>query len=298
MSRTSALSICLLTAFSIPALADIKVVASIKPIQSIAAAVMQSAGTPTLLVDALSSPHTYTLTPANAKAMQDAQLILWIGPELEAFLKKPMQSLGEKAKQIELMKAHGLKLYPVREAHSDGGEESHDQDSSDPHIWLSPANATVIANTIAAELASLDPEKSNLYNDNAAAFVKELEAAEATIKGSISALEPAKVVVFHDAYQYFEKHFGFGESEALSIHPENPPGAAALKAIREDIKADNVACVFAEPQFDRKLVDTVTEGTEVYVGTLDPYGSTLPEGPGHYIATLNALATDWRKCFG
>ncbi len=298
MSRISALSICLLTALSIPTLADTKVVASIKPIQSIAAAVMHGAGTPALLVDAASSPHTYTLTPTNAGALQEAQLVLWIGPELEAFLKKPLQSLGGNAKQLELMKTQGLKLYPVREGHSHEGEETHDDEASDPHIWLSPFNAAVMANTIAAELAQLNPEKSSLYNGNAAAFIKELEATETAIKASISALEPAKVIVFHDAYQYFEKHFGFGESEAISIHPENPPGAAALKAIREDIKADNIACVFAEPQFDRKLVDTVIEGTEVYVGTLDPYGSTLPDGPGHYIATLKALAADWRKCFG
>ncbi len=166
----------------------------------------------------------------------------------------------------------------------------------DPHLWLSPANAAVIADHLAAVLAAARPEQAQLFMDNAARLKTRLAALDAQLRAAVAPLAGKDFIVFHDAYQYFEKLYGIEAAGSITLSPERQPGVARLKQIRARIAASKRPCVFSEPQFEPKLVATVIEGTDARTGVLDPQGADMPEGPDQYFALLNKLAASLRKC--
>lgn len=299
--RFSLLAIPFLFAVS-PASAAPKVMASIKPVQSLVASIMQGVGEPGLIVSGSGSPHTYALKPSDAAALQDAQLIFWVGHDLEAFLEKPLATLGSKAETIALMEAPGVETLPVREgngfdAHGDepaDGAAHHDE--TDGHIWLDPRNAEAMAREIARVLAKADPANAKAYDDNAVKLVSDIEALDLEAATLTAPLKGKGFITFHDAYQYFEHRFGLASVGAISIHPETPPGALGMAAIRKRIAEGKVQCVFAEPQFDNKLVDVILEGSSARSATLDPLGANLDPGPSLYGTLIRTLTRSLADC--
>jgi zinc transport system substrate-binding protein len=300
--------------------ADVKVMASIKPVHSLVAQVMEGVGTPGLIVDGAGSPHTFSLRPDQAAALEQAQVIFWVGRELEAFLEKPIEALGSKSKAVSLMEAEGVTALPVRtvatfDAHADHEEEGraegdHDHDekkeaehkdghehgSEDAHIWLAPDNAMALVKAIAATLSEADQANAKAYAANAEKAIAKVQALDDELKPLV---EPAKgkgFIVFHDAYQYFEQHYGLAAAGAISINPENPPGAKAIAEIRERIAAGKVQCVFSEPQFDKKLVTVILEGSNTKSAVLDPLGANIEPGPELYEKLLRDLAGNLSTC--
>ena len=283
--------------------ADISVVASIKPVHSLVASVMEGAGTPELTVKGGASPHTYSLTPTDAEALQNAKVIFWIGHEMEAFLEKPMEALPSGATVVSLMDNNNLSLLPVREGNGfdpdehEGGEE-HGDGENDPHVWLDPHNAAAMVDEIAATLAKADPENAQRFTDNAEKTKQQLAALESEITQVLAPLKDKHFITFHDAFQYFEKRFELPSSGAISIHPENPPGAKGIREIKDRLQSAKVTCVFSEPQFDSKLVNLIVEGTEVKTGVLDAEAGTLEPGPALYGQLLRDIATSLKNCLG
>ncbi|UVC11540.1 zinc ABC transporter substrate-binding protein [Rhizobium sp. TH2] len=279
------------------------VVVSIKPIHSLVASIMEGVAEPGLILKGAGSPHTYQMKPSDADALQNATLIFWVGPEFERFMEKPMESLGDKAKVIELEKAAGLTLLPTRESgtfepHAD--EEEHaggeDHEEHDLHIWLSTANAKAMAAEIASSLAAADPANAAAYHQNLAKLDTKLDALAAEIKTTVAPVKDKPFIVFHDAYQYFEKEFGVNVAGSITVTPENMPGAARIAEIHEKLKTLGASCVFAEPQFEPKLIDVVLEGTQSKTGTLDPEAATLAEGPELYFNLMRGLAGSLKDC--
>ena len=128
---TSALlATTILTAGTATAKAEVDVVTSIKPVHSLVAAVMEGVGTPYLIIEGGGSPHTYALKPSQAAKLQDADVVFWIGHELEAFLEKPIEGIATKAKSVALIEAHGLNQIAFREG---GAFDSHGHDGHDDH---------------------------------------------------------------------------------------------------------------------------------------------------------------------
>lgn len=292
-----------------------RVVASIPPIHSLAAAVMADVGQPTLLVPAGASPHTYQLRPSQAQALADADVVLWVGESLETFLEKPLETLpGRGAEIIELLAAPGLALLPLRTgaawpAHEHAGhesdphanghgaeEEAHDHGTTDPHIWLDPGNARAIATRIATVLGARDPANAGRYRDNLARFEDRLAAIEQAARDRLAAVADRPFVVFHDAYQYFDRSFGLRAVGAITVSPDRQPSPARLAELRHRIRAVGAACVFAEPQFPPRLADTVSDGTGARVATLDPLGAGLPPGPDLYLELIERIAADLAGC--
>ena len=129
--------ISLLSIFS-AANAEIKVVASIKPIHSLASYLMDGVNKPGLIVDGYSSPHGFALKPSHAKMLQEADIIFWVGEDLENFLEKPLDSIAKKAEKIELLEAKGLNKLKFRErnifdGHDDHGHDDHGHKKKDDH---------------------------------------------------------------------------------------------------------------------------------------------------------------------
>ena len=296
---------------ALPAWAEApKVVVSIKPIHSLVASVMHGVGEPVLLVRGGASPHSYTMKPSDAKALSAADLVVWVGPELEGFLEKPLQANAPKATRLTLMDLKSLTLLQAREGgawephdhghehhdHKDHAHEDHEELNS--HIWLNPANARAIVTATADALAAKDPADAEVYRTNADRTLQALDALDAELKATLAPLKDKPFVVFHDAYQYFEAHYDLSAVGSITVSPDRRPSAKRLSAIRAKIAGLNAACVFSEPQFEPTLVRTVVEGTKAKTGVLDPEGADLPEGEALYPTLMRNLAASLRGCLG
>ena len=285
--------------------AELQVVTSIKPIHSLASMLMDGIGAPKLIVDGSNSPHNFTLKPSHAKMLQNADLVFWIGEDIEAFLEKPLSTVAKKAKKIELMEISQIKKIKFREKniykdhHDDHGHKKHDDHGHahgehDPHIWLDPLNAKVILNVMAKNMKIMDKKNSANYDSN-------LKKANAKIDGLVSEInrvinKNAKYVVFHDAYQYFERRFGLKTLGALTVNTDVLPGAEQLKDIRKVIKRENAKCIFSEPQFNPKIIKAIAKDTNIKTGVLDPLGADLKNNKDLYFQLLNNLSNSLRKC--
>ncbi|WP_426228015.1 zinc ABC transporter substrate-binding protein ZnuA [Pararhizobium sp. DWP3-4] len=293
------------------------VVVSIKPIHSLVASIMQGVGEPKLIVEGAASPHTYSMKPSNASALEKANVVFWVGHGLEAFLEKPLESLGTHAKIVELEDAPGLEKLKFREGgafeahdHGDGHEAGaegaeghaheaghhHHESEFDLHLWLDPANAKAMAAEIEKTLAAADPANAATYKTNLDALNIRLEALDKSLVEAVAPIKDKPFIVFHDAYQYFEHRYDVKVAGSITVSPETLPGAARLKQIHEKIVELGATCVFAEPQFEPKLVNVVLEGTSAKSGTLDPEAATLEAGPDLYFQLMESIGTSLKTC--
>jgi zinc transport system substrate-binding protein len=300
MMRRRALPLLVLAASSLSPMtsagAEPRVVVSIKPLHSLVAGVMQGVGEPALLLTGASSPHDYSLKPSDARRLADADLVFWVGQGFEAFLIKPLAALSGDARVVALSEVDGIALLPARA----GGiwqEHGHDEHAGeDLHLWLDPHNAAAMSGAIAGALATADPDHAARYDANAQALRERLDALDKELEGDLAPVAHRPFVVFHDAYQYFNGRYGLNEVGAITIDPQRRPGAQRLAEIRARLQALGAACVFAEPQFEPALVDTVIEGSSTEKGVLDPLGATLAAGPDQYFELLEDLASALVAC--
>ncbi|HEY0124351.1 MAG TPA: zinc ABC transporter substrate-binding protein ZnuA [Rhizobium sp.] len=286
------------------------VVVSIKPIHSLVAAIMDGVGTPELIVDGAASPHTYALKPSNAKALEAAKVIFWVGPGMEAFLEKPLSALGSNALVVQLDEAPGITKLKFREggafeAHDDGDEHAegdahdhhdHEHEEFDTHLWLDPHNAKAMTAEITTTLVAADPGNALTYEANQKALDDRLDALDAEIASTLAPVKSKPFIVFHDAYQYFERRYGVRVAGSITVSPESIPGAQRISEIHGKVADLGATCVFAEPQFEPKLVNVVLEGTSAKSGVLDPEAATLPQGPDLYFELMRGIANSLKTC--
>lgn len=285
-----------------------KVVASIKPIHALVAGVMAGIGTPTLLVTGNASPHDYALKPSDMTALEGARLVFWMGPTIEGFLPRPLEALGG-LRSVALSEQLGDRLLPLRstiepqdeegEHEDEGGDPSHRNSNGllpDLHAWLDPNVAAAMVEIIARELGAADPERDALYAANAATLTSQLMTLDVELEASLAPVKGRAYIVFHDAYQYFERRYGLSGLGSLALHPEAPPGAKHLAVLRARIESGEARCVFAEPQFDAKLVRALIEGSSARSATLDPLGSDLPDVAESYFTLMRRLAASFAAC--
>ncbi|MBO9589329.1 zinc ABC transporter substrate-binding protein [Devosia sp.] len=293
------------------AMAAPNVVASTKPVHSLVAAVMAGVDEPSLIVKGAASPHTYSLRPSDAAALENADIVFWTGHGLELFLGDALETLSTKAETVELADSPGIELLPLREGgafepHSHGDEDhgheeaahDHEHEEGDMHFWLDPENAKLMVGNIAEVLSKADPDNAATYQANAEAEIASLGALETEVAATLVGVKDKPFVVFHDAYQYFEKRFGLEVAGTVTVSPEVLPGAARVDQLRTKVSELGATCVFAEPNFEPAIVSTIVEGTEAKAGVLDPEGSALTEGPALYGDLLRGLAAGLVDCLG
>lgn len=308
-----------------------KVAVDIAPVHSLVARVMEGVGTPDLIVQPGASPHEYSLRPSEASALQDADLVFWIGPDLTPWLTDTIETLAPDAAVTALLEADGTIELEFREGalfeahdhddekdhddeeghedhddHADEAHDAHDDEEAehdehdhgahDPHAWLSPQNAMTWLNVIAGQLSAADPDNAGTYFANAAAGRTEIEALIGEVTATLDPVRDGQFVVFHDAYQYFEADFDFPASGAISIGDASDPSPARIAEIQGRIAEQGIDCVLAEPQFNPGLVATVLDGTQAQTGILDPLGSDLEPGPALYPQLIRNLSTALAGC--
>lgn len=304
-----------------PAVADApQVVASIKPVHSLVAGVMEGVATPRLVVQGAGSPHTYSLRPSDARALDQAEVVFWVGPDLETFLEKPLQALASDAEVVALGETAGLLRLPTREGglwerhaheghdeehayegHDEGHREEHHPHAHgqiDMHLWLDPRNAQVMVEGIALALSEVDPGNAATYRGNAARLRERLAELDTALAEKLAPVQGRPFLVFHDGYHYLEHRYGLAAAGSITVDPERRPGARRLSEIHSGLDELDVACVFAEPQFEPALVETVVGGTKVRTGVLDPLGVDLEAGPSQYFQLLDQLAQSLVDCLG
>ena len=326
--RTAFLATTILSAGGSLAQADVKVVTSIKPVHSLVSAVMAGVGEPSLLVKGAGSPHTYALKPSQAQLLQDAELVFWMSHDLEAFLENSIESIATNAKSVPLMEAHGLTKLAFREGgafdshghddkdghdehghedhddhdehkHDEHGHEDHDEHAhhgEDPHVWLDPVNAKAMVHEIEEALVEADPSNAAAYEANAEALMSRLDDLVAEIDAELEPVKGRGYVVFHDAYQYFEARFGVSAVGSITVSPEVLPGAERVAELQDKVRDLGATCVFSEPQFEPKLVATVTENTNAGTGVLDPLGTSIDDGPDLYFTLIRNMAASLKGC--
>ncbi|HUF56002.1 MAG TPA: zinc ABC transporter substrate-binding protein [Thermohalobaculum sp.] len=300
MPRLTGLALALLLGAAPAAHAAPRVVASIPPVHGLVAAVMEGAGAPHLLIPADASPHDFALRPSDAEALAKAELVFVVGAGLEGGLAEAAERLGESAEHVALAEARGVEPLPaVAHEHAEAGHEhagSGDEDAIDPHLWLDPANAAVWLEAIAAALAEADPANADLYGANAAAAAAELDTLTAELAAALAPYATLDYAVFHDAFRYFERRFGLRPAASLASASGAEPGARGVARFRERLAEMQDPCLFAEPQHDAALVESVARDSGARTGTLDPIGRDIPPGPGFYPELLRALARDLARC--
>ncbi len=279
-----------------------RVLATIKPIHSLAAAILEGIAEPKLLLSGAASPHSYALKPSGAEALSESDAVIFVSKNLEVFLEKAIGTLPARARVIELERIPGLRLLPVREADSTGrddegeGDGGHHGHGWDVHFWLDPLNAIAIARSLAQEFAAMDPEHAAHYRSNASKLEARLLSLDAELKVTLAGLSGKPFIVFHGVTQYFETRYGLNGMGPITLSPERTPGAKRLEAVRANIVKANAICIFSEPQFPPKLVQMLAIGTKAKQGVLDEVGAGIPEGPDQYFTLMRSNAESLAAC--
>ena len=269
------------------------VVTDIAPVQSLVAMVMQGLGTPEMIVTPGGGAHGVALRPSQARALQGADLVIWMGPELTPRLSKPIKTLAGRAVQLQLLDAPNTHLLSLRE--DDG--HNHDSDGHhDPHAWLDPENGHLWLGLIAELLAAQDPENAPRYRANALAGQAGLVVLQSELTALLKPMKRRAYVTFHDAYQYFENRFGLSPVGAVSASDAGNPGPARVARLQERLAKAGKYCAFSAPQFDPGMLQAVTGRDDLSIIPLDPMGAQLTVGPGLYPALLRDMAQAFAGC--
>nr|VFK53751.1 MAG: zinc transport system substrate-binding protein [Candidatus Kentron sp. TUN]VFK57774.1 MAG: zinc transport system substrate-binding protein [Candidatus Kentron sp. TUN]VFK61550.1 MAG: zinc transport system substrate-binding protein [Candidatus Kentron sp. TUN] len=279
-----------------------RVVASIPPIHSLVSGVMQGVGSPTLIIKGYASPHTYQMRPSDAAKLHNADVVFWIGDTLETFLRKPLSALPTQA--IPLIETEGLTLHRNREGGAwDTHTHTHDSHATtesthgdNPHIWLDPGNARQLVKAIARHLGRIDPTHGARYEANANRLLQRINALEKRIGERLSGIRTAPYLVFHDAFLYLERRYELHAVGSITANPDQIPGARRIANLRSTIKRLDIRCIFREPQFNTKLIETVLEGSDSNMGILDPLGVDIRPGPDHWFEMMENHAEVMVDC--
>ena len=302
MSRLFSIFVAFVASFLLigSAQADVKVLTSIKPLQLIAAAVQDGVAIPEVLLPPGASPHNYALRPSDVRKVQSVDLLYWIGPDMEGFLPRVLN--GRTLPSVAVQDLPGLKLRRFAEdSHSHAEEaDEHDHDhrpgSLDAHLWLSPANARVIAAKMAADLSAADPDNAARYQSNLKAFDGRLDALDLRLKARLAAIAGKPYFVFHEAFDYFEEAYGLKHAGVFSVAAEVQPGAQHVAAMRTRLQEVGKTCVFSEPPLRPRLAETLVAGLPVKLAELDALGGYTPATAQGYEQVLEKLGNDLAGC--
>ena len=270
------------------------VVATIAPFQSLAAAVMQGVATPGLLIPAALSVHEYALKPSDVQKLSEADLVIWDGPVLEAYIVKPLATAGTRS--LALIDIDGMDPQPFPGGDAAVGATPSEELGLDPHIWLDPVRAERIVEAISDVLSELDAENAPRYRANADAEVGRLKALDVSIRNQLASVAGVPFVTFHDAYSYFNRRYSLNQVGQLTVEPDRRPGAATVAELRQKVTDNQITCAFAEPQFDTKLIRSMIGSGGTRVSELDPLGAGLEVGPTLYEKLLERNVAAMKAC--
>ena len=283
-----------------PALAEVPTIVADTPVTaSLVQQVLGDLGQPVLLLDKGADPHDFQLRPSQARALQDADLLIWVGPELTPWLDRAATQIAPQ-KQLSLLPTSPMKRsYDAAAAHvhDDHSAEDHDHAGLDPHAWLDPQNGAAWLDAIAARLAEADPDHAATYRANAEAAQTALSDRDAALTQLLAPAKGKPFVTFHDAYGYFTDHYGLTPAIAVTLGDATAPSAARIREVQDQITATGAVCAFPEATQPTRLIEDLTAGTNLRIGeALSPEGAELDIGAGLYGALLDQMGQRIAAC--
>lgn len=286
------LLLCVLCIGTAQAAETPNVVVSISPLQALVSGVMRGVAQPTLLLYSSQSPHHASLRPSQLRALNQARLVFWIGPQMETFLPSVLSNLGPHTKTVALMANPKLHLLPRRNTHNETGHGDHP--ALDPHIWLSSYNAGIMVNEIAAQLSELDPKHRAIYMNNAHRMQLKITALHNQLAGKL--VPGAGYISYHDAYQYFEKEFGLHHLGSVSQNEELQPSAKHVRELRQLIQQQSIHCIVYDAPIRPALIDTLLRGSSAQAVELDALGLLQPNDQRSWFVLMQNLADNFAQC--
>jgi len=297
----------LITCFFVSAsYADVPdVVTDIAPTHSLVSMIMKDIGEPKLLIKANENPHDYRLRPSKAKALEQADIVFWIASDLTPSLVKTIPNIATRAESVELIKLEGTEILYMRESvafaeedhgHGENHDEHDEHENVDPHAWLSINNGMNWLDKIANKLSILDPENKTQYQKNAQLAKLELSQTGKKIEKMLASKNDGNFLVYHDAYQYFEKSFNISPTGAVQLGDATDPSPAELIVLQNKVKELKIECVFTNPQIDPRLLGSIFNDLNLEISTLDPIGIGLELGYNQYNNLLLEMGKAIAKC--
>jgi len=266
------------------AAAEISVAATIRPLQLIAQAIMQDHGSVSALIDSKDSPHHYALTPGDRLIIEDADILLWIGPEFEVVLSDVYRQKNEVKSILTVADIPDLTVHSLNDS------------QDDPHFWLSTDNALLIARELVLCLSEIEPSKEQSFQLAFDNFELNLSKTDLLIEESLSLFRDKPFLVFHDAFQYFEKQFGLTGGEFLLQDPEMEPSMNELLTIRRRVEDLSVSCLLLEPGANDALVSAIFGDQKPSREFVDLLGFEVADGPQAYVNLVTNVANSFSAC--
>lgn len=275
---------------------EIKLLTSIKPLQLIAAAIQNGINEPDVLLPIGASAHHYSLKPNDLQRIQTADLFYWIGPNMEIFLTKTVQTRTKPSIAIEQLT--NIQLLHFSEQHDDHDDHDHQHQagSLDPHLWLSPSNAIIIATKMTDDLSKLDPNNKDNYQANLTEFKKDLNTTDKAIRHSFTHTKLKPFFVFHETYNYFEAAYDIKHRGVFSLNASIQPSIKHVAEMKQRLEKAGDSCIFYEPPTKPKLADTLTQGLPVNLYMLDAMGAEIAMNNQGYPKLLASLAEQLQTC--
>lgn len=287
--------------------ASAAVVTSIRPLGFIAAAIADGVTPTEVLLPDGASPHDFALRPSDIQRLRSADLVLWVGPDMEAFLTKALVPISA-TRKLAISELPAVKPLLMKgeedddhehagEAHNHADDDhGHHHGEYNMHVWLSPEIAKVTAIAIHDRLLELMPQNKDKLDANLRQIENLLTQTDKNVGNMLTPVQGKGYFVFHDAYGYFEKHYGLSPLGHFTVNPEIQPGAQRLHQIRTQLVEQKAVCVFAEPQFRPAVINAVAKGTKVRSGTLDPLGTGIALEKDSYGKFLTQLSNQYVSC--
>lgn len=288
------------------------VLVTLKPLHSLMVAIMEGVAYPELLIRGGQSPHGYMLRPSDVKELGEAQIVVWVGANIETALSRRLSDLSDSTFVVSPLEFPGMTILKRRtiavwdnpkEKHSAKPHEGHGEIDPtdykswvDPHIWLDPKNARAFTNTMVGILSGIDRDNAALYARNGKKLNYRLIDLDREIKQELESVRGIPYLVFHDGYRYFEHHFGLKPAGVVAIHPEDLPTPRHLAHIKTVVEEAGVRCVFGEPQFRSQIVQGFLAETGATLGLLDPLGANLEPGPDLYFGVMRGISNSLASC--
>lgn len=308
---TLATAIAASALLSLPSVsAATEVVTSLKPLELIVHAIAEDDVHTSTIVPAGSSPHTYTMKPSRRRALEKADVIFWVGPEMESFLTRLLSGEEFEARSVSLMPGEqddDHRGHDEHEEHNDHEDEhteqSHDHghghdhgDGEDPHIWTDPALAIEMAERIRDALAELEGADTKTLDNNFERFKAQVADTEATIREKLAPVHDISLFSYHDAFSRFAEHYELELADVLTLNPELSPGARHIAEVQNKLKDATHPCLLTEPQFNRQWWTSITRGLDVSFSTWDPLATDIEVTKTGYLDFQNSIADAVLKC--
>lgn len=279
--------------------ANDRISASIRPLQSIIANIVDGSKEVDLIIDQNESIHHYQLKPNKVMTLTNSDIIVLIDKDFEIFLDKFLTQLDKNISVIEVAKLPNIKLLKSEEkcSHHEDDEDHHHAFEYDYHLWLDIENVKTISKELTNIFIQRYPQSAEVFNHNLSLLLKKLDNLDSIIRAKTLLSKDKNFIVTHDAYEYFINRYGLNKPKSISIDHDHNIGARDLLSLQQAIESEKVVCVFEEPQFDSKIIAKLQQNTKVKIGQLDAeWGALNIPTKDVYFNIMESLADSFSKC--